>query len=143
VSGNPASVTHVYPDGTRTVTISATATDEDGTFSANTKSVTVNNLPPVVSANSVTGNEGSAVTFTATFTDAGSSDTHTATIWWGDGASGTYGVTEPSGGNPGSVTATHTYADNGNYTVRVDVRDNDGGVGSTSKTAAIANRPPV
>ena len=34
VSGNPASVTHTYADGDANYTISATATDEDGTFAA-------------------------------------------------------------------------------------------------------------
>ena len=44
VSGNPASVTHVYADGNSTsnYTISATATDEDGTYAAgNTVAVNV------------------------------------------------------------------------------------------------------
>jgi len=40
VSGNPTSVAHTYADGTASYTISATATDEDGTFSANTVAVT-------------------------------------------------------------------------------------------------------
>ena len=34
VPGNPSSVTHTYEDGTRTFTILATATDEDGTYAA-------------------------------------------------------------------------------------------------------------
>ena len=35
VTGNPASVTHTYADGDNNYTISATATDEDGTTAAN------------------------------------------------------------------------------------------------------------
>ncbi len=43
VSGNPSSVTHLYPYGANNYAISATATDEDGTHAAaNTVSVTVN-----------------------------------------------------------------------------------------------------
>ena len=42
VAGNPSSVTHVYAVGGNTYTIIATATDEDGTFSANNLAVTVN-----------------------------------------------------------------------------------------------------
>lgn len=34
VAGNPPSVTHVYADGPNTYTISATGTDEDGTFAS-------------------------------------------------------------------------------------------------------------
>lgn len=42
VTGNPASVTHTYAAGHQQYTISATATDEDGTFpAANTRAVSV------------------------------------------------------------------------------------------------------
>jgi len=42
VSGHPSSVTHTYADGTHNYTISATATDEDGTYAAgNTVAVIV------------------------------------------------------------------------------------------------------
>ncbi len=50
VSGNPASVTHTYADGAATYTISATATDEDGTFSSNSLVVTVENVAPTADA---------------------------------------------------------------------------------------------
>jgi hypothetical protein len=47
VSGNPSSVTHTYADGDASHTITATATDEDGTFAAgNTVGVTVHNVAP-------------------------------------------------------------------------------------------------
>jgi cyclophilin family peptidyl-prolyl cis-trans isomerase len=47
VSGSPASVTHVFTDGPNDFTVSATATDENGTFDAgNTVSVTVNDVAP-------------------------------------------------------------------------------------------------
>lgn len=45
VAGNPSSVTHVYAQGPNSYTISATATDEDGTFAAgNSVAVTVNHV---------------------------------------------------------------------------------------------------
>jgi hypothetical protein len=47
VTGNPTSVTHTYADGDANYTISATATDEDGTFAAgNTVDVMVHNVAP-------------------------------------------------------------------------------------------------
>ena len=47
VTGNPASVTHVYGAGADNYTITATATDEDGTYAAgNSVSVAVNNVAP-------------------------------------------------------------------------------------------------
>ncbi len=53
VSGNPSSVQHTYAVGVVTYSISATATDEDGTFQANSLAVTVNGinaLPAVIGA---------------------------------------------------------------------------------------------
>src|SRR5262249_37047620 len=61
----------------------------DGSLQSNTATVTitVNNVNdrPVVTTPDVSGNEGSSVGITATFTDADPGDTHTATIYWGDG----------------------------------------------------------
>src|SRR4051794_10753500 len=48
VTGNPASVTHTYADGPHGYTITASATDEDGTYSAHNLSVTVNNVAPTL-----------------------------------------------------------------------------------------------
>ncbi len=66
VSGNPASVTHVYAVGGTNYTISATATDEDGTFNANNLAVTVHrtNSPPPASIGS--GCHGPALIITGT-----------------------------------------------------------------------------
>ena len=42
-------MTHTYADGRHNYTISATATDEDGTYAAgNTVAVTVNNVAPTL-----------------------------------------------------------------------------------------------
>src|SRR4029079_7808060 len=64
VSGNPSSVTHMFADGPNSYTISATATDEDGTFAAgNTIPVIVANVSPTLlisGASSV--NEGATYT---------------------------------------------------------------------------------
>ena len=86
VSGNPASVTHIFADGITNVTISATATDEDGTFPAgNTVSVTVNNVAPTVDLNAVPSIlENGTATLTGSFTDIGLSDAHTVSVNWGD-----------------------------------------------------------
>ena len=49
ISGNPLSVTHTYADGDADYVISATATDEDGTFAAgNTVAVDVLNVARTV-----------------------------------------------------------------------------------------------
>jgi len=73
VSGNPSSVTHVYTDGPGSLTITATATDEDGTFSANALAVTVNNVAPTVSAVSpgISVDEGTIATNNGSFFEPG------------------------------------------------------------------------
>src|SRR5262249_30656847 len=64
------------------------------------------------------------------FVDDGKLDSHTATIDWGDG-SGVQpadGVAEVIGTGSGVVLGSHTYAQDGDYTVTVLVTDNNKGV---------------
>ena len=90
MTGNPSSVTHTYADGTRNYTISATATDEDGTFNAgNTVAVTVNNVAPTLAISGATSvNEGSLYTLNLSSTDPGADTISQWTINWGDGTPG-------------------------------------------------------
>ncbi len=69
--------------------------------------------------------KGTSASFSASFTDVGSLDTHTCLWTWDDGTPNTT-VTAPGTGN-GSCSTTHTYAAPGVYTVTVTVRDDDGG----------------
>ena len=75
------------------------------------------------------------------FSDAGVLDTHTATIDWSDSNVESGTVTE-SGGS-GNVTGTHAYGHAGDYTVTVTVTDNDGGIGSDTFVAHVANVAPT
>ncbi len=120
VAGNPASVTHVYADGTVTYTISATATDEDGTFATgNTIGVTVNNVAPTLAISGASSvDEGSTYTLNLLKSDPGADTINHWTINWGDS-------TQVVSGSPASVT--HTYADgNANYTISATATDEDG-----------------
>jgi PKD repeat protein len=56
---------------------------------------------------------GTTATVTVSFTDAGSADTHTITVQWGDGTTNT--------------SLSHAYAAPGLYTIAATVRDDDGG----------------
>lgn len=100
--------------------------------------VTVNNVAPTVSAVGGTTDEGVAATVTATFTDPGTLDTHTATIDWGDGAG-------PVDVNAAQLAAgvSHVYGDNGTFDVTVTVTDDDGGVGSDTTTVTVGNVDPT
>ena len=130
---------HTYADnGSYTVTV--TVTDKDGGVGSDTFTITVNNVAPTVTAPADTsGDEGSSITpGNASFTDPGTVDTHTATVNWGDGSTDNLGtVTSPF------ALGSHTYADNGSYTVTVTVTDKDGGVGSDTFTITVNNVPPT
>lgn len=114
--------THTYADnGNYTVTV--TVTDSHGVYDTATLNVLIANVAPVITnftASSPTA--AGAATATVTFTDAGSADTHTAVITWGDGNTSTVNA-----GLASSASATHTYASAGFYTVGVTVTDDDGG----------------
>ena len=76
--------------------------------------------------------EGSTVNFTGSFTDVGVNDTHT--IMWDFGDSNSVSDT---------LTPTHSYADDGVYTVTLTVTDDDGGVSSDTLTVTVGNVAPV
>lgn len=104
-----------------------------------TTTVTVNNVVPIVDAGpSLTVNEGDLVTIEPTFTDPGSTDTHTATIDWGDG--GPVTIIDPA---TSPLYDSHTYYDNEVYTVTVTVTDDDGGVGTDTLVVTVNDLGPT
>lgn len=144
VSGGTVSAGHSYDDeGTGTYTI--TITVSDGTDSdLDTTSLTVTNAAPIVSAGiDQIVTEGDTVNLApATFTDAGTADTHTAEVDWDDGA-GFVSETVVQGSGSGDVTGSHVYPDNGTFTVTVRVTDIDGGVHTDSLVVTVNNANPV
>src|SRR5204862_8276726 len=117
-----------FADGPATSSVSAAATDSDGaTGTAASQTVTVNNVIPVVTAPATqSANEGASASFTlGTFTDPGADSPWAVDIDWGDSsAHTTFNQT-----TTGAITAqSHTYADNGTYTVTIGVKDKDNGV---------------
>ena len=71
-----------------------------------------------------------AVTASASFSDANVQDTHTAQWSWGDSATSFGTVTEANGS--GSVSGSHTYAAAGVYKVGLTVTDKGGGTGTAT-----------
>ena len=133
-AGNPASVTHVYADGPNDYVISATATDEDGTYAAgNTVAVSVLNVAPTLTLDgAATVNEGATYTLYLSSSDPGDDTIIKWTITWGDGA------VEEFAGNPASVT--HVYADGPNdYVISATATDEDGTYAAGNTVAVHVN----
>jgi len=133
VDGTGATFACTYPDdGTWTARL--TVTDDDGGTNSATASVTVGNLPPTLSAVTVPQpiDEGASVVFSGTATDPSPLDTFTWAWSWGDGTS------DSTGASP-----SHTFVDEGSYTVTATVDDGDGGTDSTTETAVVLNVAPT
>jgi murein DD-endopeptidase MepM/ murein hydrolase activator NlpD len=131
-----AGVNHIYGDN-GVFNVLVTVTDDDGGVGNDSAVVTVFNVPPTVTAVGDTLNEGETATVSATFTDPGFLDTHTATIDWDDGTA------------PQAVTVVqlaagvnHVYGDNGVFNVLVTVTDDDGGSGFDTAVVTVSNLDP-
>ena len=114
-------------------TVTVTASDSDGAFSTTTFRLFVNNVAPtnVQAGPDQAADEADLVSFSGAFTDPGD-DTHTITWSFGDGASAS-----------GTLTPTHTFADDGVYTVMLTVEDDDGGVTTDTLTVTVNNVAPT
>jgi RTX calcium-binding nonapeptide repeat (4 copies)/PKD domain len=137
-AGNATSATHVFGTaGATTITVSAT--DEDGTYQQ-TKNVTISAVTPTVTLTGDSSvNEGSA--YTLNFSSTNSNIRNGWTIDWGDG--------ETDFDDTSVSSDTHTYADNGSYTITVgaitDDTEGDGTlnltVNNVAPTVAITSAP--
>ena len=134
--------TCTYSDnGTKTV--GGRIIDKDGGSTDYQTSVVVNNVAPsVVITGPPSGSiypVGTTVTFTGSFSDAGTSDTHTAQ-WTVDSTTFAGTVTETSGS--GTVTGSRTFTTPGVYSITLAVTDDDGGTG-TANTVGGPNGLPA
>jgi hypothetical protein len=120
-------------------TVRVTVSDTGGNSGTGTFAVSVANAAPRVTINSPAAGASfgtnSTVQVSASFTDAGSADTHTCTINWGDGRS-TAGTVSESGGS-GTCTAANTYKNSGTYTILVTITDNAGAAASSSAAISV------
>ncbi|MEK6374951.1 MAG: DNA/RNA non-specific endonuclease [Acidobacteriota bacterium] len=129
------SLTHQYlddaPSGTASdaYAVSVTVSDDDGGNGSAGAGVTVNNVAPLIA--SVTGPTapiafGGAASISFNYTDAGTLDTHTATVTWGDASSSAATCAA------GTCTASHTYGAAGVYTVGITLTDDDTGTATAT-----------
>jgi hypothetical protein len=143
--------THVYADGTTNRTITVLVTDEDGQHAnAGTHTVTVNNVAPaVVLTGADQTAEGAAYALSLAGSDpAGTADTLSYSIDWGDGSAAQVLTAVQLAALGGSVA--HVFADDEDgvvnatgRTITVTVADEDGGSSITTKSVTVNNVAPT
>ena len=129
---------HVYADnGVYTVTV--TVTDNDGGVGTDAAQVTVDNVAPSVSIDSVVQPNPHFIlpvvhtlAFNGSFTDPGWLDTHSSNWDFEDGTNVAGTLTEENAppDSTGDSTSQHVYSSSGVYNVILGVMDNDGGIGT-------------
>jgi len=126
-----ASVSHAFVQDGNYIVVLTVVDDESGTNST-TFLVAVANVRPTVTAtaSSTSIAEGGSIDFSATWTDPGALDEFVLSWDFGDG-----------GGSSSAVTS-HTYSENGTYTVIVSVLDDAGGAGSAFFVIDVLNVAP-
>jgi parallel beta-helix repeat protein len=133
-NGNPyltgsGSTFSFTPNDNGTYIVQLSATDKDGGTGSASATINVTNVAPTVGPITAPMDPvqvGFSVNPSASFTDPGTADTHTAVWDWGDASTSAGMVSESKGS--GSVVGTHAYASAGIYTVKLIVSDDDGGV---------------
>jgi PKD repeat protein len=133
--GNTATgvtASHAYADNGSYV-VNLTVTDNDGATDSAHATKTVINRPPVAdfTESAHTVDTGESINFDA----SGSHDP--------DGTIVSYSWNFGDGNSATGVTASHSYATSGTYTVILTVTDDDGATDSITATKTVKNRPPV
>jgi hypothetical protein len=90
---------------------------------------------PIVGPNPSPAVQGQTLSFTGSFSDAGTLDTHQVQWDFGDG---TVIPFTPSDA-PGALTPTHVYTASGTFTVTLTVQDDDGTTGSANEVVTVAS----
>jgi PKD repeat protein len=143
-----AIVWHTYADdGLYVAKLTTVVNQPGGVRTRHFALVRVRNVPPKVDAGpDMAVDEGQKVEYLATFTDPEWPDTHTAVFDFGDDSLPVEGVVTETNDPPqaqGTARAKHAYCDNGDYTITVKVRDDDGGIGTDTSRVTVRNVAPT
>ncbi len=125
--------------------VTATLNVNDGINPAvvSTTMLEVGNVAPTISALVPPGGPvpiGTSASVSLSFADAGTNDTHAATVTWGDATSSSATVVESVG--TGTVSASHIFGTYGVFPVTMTVTDDNGGTTSTT-TDIVVNGTPI
>jgi uncharacterized repeat protein (TIGR02543 family) len=134
-----ASPSHTYSDNDA-YQVCLTVTDPDVASATDCTTATIANLAPSVApiqANPLSPTAGSPVTVTASFSDPGAGDSHSATWGWGDGDSSAATVDPVAG----SVSGSHSYAASGVYTLTLSLSDDNQGTTTVTTTVTVMPAP--
>jgi len=115
------------------VTLALTCTDDEGEEATGTTSLSIANLPPEILAVEIPSpaEEGVDLALWVSFEDPEPADTHTIVWTLGDG------------NTLEGEEITHSYAEDGSYTVEVTVTDDDGGSDARSFAWTVYNQAPT
>jgi probable HAF family extracellular repeat protein len=125
--------------------VDAFLSSADGSIVANTATGAIllspsSTAPAAPVVGPITANDpvaiGTTLSASASFTDANTSDSHTAAWTWGDGGSAQSGTVTESGGS-GTAKGSHTFGAAGIYSVGVAVTDNTGLTGNGSANVVV------
>ena len=131
-AGQNPTFSAVGRDGPSSQKVVLQVCDNRGACATSSATVNITNVAPTVvaiSAPVAPVQVNALITTSATFTDPGVPDTHTAVWDWGDGTTSPGTVSEMNGS--GSVSGSHVYTAAGVYTVTLTVTDDDGGSGQS------------
>jgi PKD repeat protein len=123
-------------DGTYPITLAVS--DGFATGTDNATAVVLNVAPTVDIGDDAEIDEGDTFEREGSFEDPGA-DSWVATVNYGDGS----GVQSLSLATDKTFDLSHTYVDDGIYTITVTVTDDDGGVGMDDLTVTVLNVPPI
>jgi hypothetical protein len=136
---NTATGSHTYADSGAYL-VMTTVTDDAALVGLDTFTFTITNTSPIADAGlNFSAVEGATTNHDGAFTDAGTLDTHLATVDWGIGPIASATVNQGAG----TTSTTTTYADDGVFTLTFTVTDDDGGVGVDTATVTVTNATPT
>ena len=147
---NPSEGANILTDRAH-IRITASTYDEIVWFSSYDMAdgyVYVNSVPVLDSISNQAINEGDSASLNVAFSDDDSWDTFTSTIDWGDSSTSDGVVVftpdaNPANGGTGTITSSHTYADDGIYTVTVTVTDIEGGTDTSTYQVTVNELDPL